>query len=29
MKQIQMCASILLSVKWNIGRIEGVSKLPI
>ena len=25
MKQIQMCASILLSVKWNIGRI---SKVP-
>ena len=25
MKQMQMCASILLSVKWNIGRI---SKVP-
>lgn len=25
MKQIQLCASILLSVKWNIGRI---SKVP-
>ena len=25
MKQMQICASILLSVKWNIGRI---SKVP-
>ena len=24
MKQIHMCASILLSVKWNIGRISKV-----